>query len=63
MLHQDEAVLNASDAARYRAGGMGGGVTVNNYIQPSPGMNESELATKVDRYTERTMTRLFREMA
>jgi hypothetical protein len=61
-LHEDEAVLNPAKAAQYRAGQMGG-MSLTNNIYPSAGMDETALARKVEKVTERTMTKLFKGMA
>jgi hypothetical protein len=40
-----------------------GGMSLTNNIYPSAGMDETALARKVEKVTERTMTKLFKGMA
>jgi hypothetical protein len=63
VLHQDEAVLSAPVAAQYRAGKLGNTMSITNNVYPAPGMDEAMLARKVEKATERAMTKLFERMA
>jgi hypothetical protein len=53
MVHQGEEIIPAGQNRQ------GGGISINNYIKPGPGMDESELADKVARATEKTVRGIF----
>jgi hypothetical protein len=53
MVHQGEEIIPADQNRQ------GGGISINNYIKPGPGMDESELADKVARATEKTVRGIF----
>jgi hypothetical protein len=55
ILHRGEAVLNSMDAARFRAGQMKQGITIEEgaiQVHGSPGMDEQRLAAEVLRQLE-----------
>lgn len=55
VIHEDEAVLNPPEAARYRAGKLGGNISLTNNIYAAPGMDENALTRKVEKVTRQVL--------